>query len=177
VTPTRLSRVRSEAQAPSEIEETSMRAITSSGFGALVAAAALACLLGAGPAQAQPQICPDPVLVADDLLDAIATLVEFDPTPDEQTCDKIADSEVAGCNKSVSNAAKCIDTVNGADAQAQNAICQTFVIPEERDACLQNVKDELSALTEANKNAASVGLDNCADLGPSIVAFCLGDSF
>jgi hypothetical protein len=156
------------------IEEKPMRAIKRNGFGALIAAAALACVFGAEPAQAQ--ICSDPVLVASNLFTSIGTLVDLDPTPSEATCEKIAKSEVAGCNKSVGNAAKCNDTLNAARAQAKNAICQTFVDPEERETCLESVQDELSALAEATKNAASVGLDNCADFSSSIVALCLGDS-
>jgi hypothetical protein len=153
-----------------------MRAIKQNGFGALVAAAALACAFGAGPAQAQT-ICIDPIAVASNLFNSIVTLADFDPTPSEQTCAKIASAYVSGCNKSVADAAKCNDTLNAARAQTKTAVCQTFVIPEERTACLQGVQAELSALDQATKDSATVGASNCADLSSSIVALCLGDSF
>ncbi len=150
-----------------------MRSFSRIGFGGLLAAAVLACVFAAQPAQAQV-ICQNPSTVPILFLVSIEHRVSFTPSPGEALCDKIAATEVKGCYKLVQDAAKCTNALNSADAKAQDAVCQTLVDPTEGQQCLDDVKADLDSLNAIVKTQASSGQDSCLTQRASIRAFCLG---
>jgi len=154
-----------------------MRAFTRIGFGPLLAAAALACVFAAQPARAQVDICHWPADVPGELLSSIANRVDFAEGASQGLCDQIANAELKGCNKAVQNAAKCTDTLNGANAKAEDGVCSTLEDPSDQQACSNDVQAELDARTTDVKNAAASGLQSCLDLKSSVRALCLGDPF
>jgi hypothetical protein len=102
---------------------------------------------------------------------------EFPENPTSAICDQIAESEAGACNRAVQDAVKCNDGLNGANATAETASCQTLPDPGDQKTCASDVAAELSALSESVKSAATAGLQACADLKSSVRAACLGATF
>jgi hypothetical protein len=120
--------------------------------------------------------CPPAVVVPGDLW-VNTKCYEFPADPTEAICDQIAESEVGACNRAVQDAVKCNDGLNGANAKAATASCQTLPDPGDQKTCASDVASELSALSTSVKSAATAGLQACGDLKASVRAACLGDTF